>query len=90
VAGAAAQQRPRIPPTGTIKKVRDYMQFNRALVDAAKAGMGQKTAEEIANGLKPKFPVFTKEGLLTDLEYGGTPLSRAVINVNVVFQELGK
>jgi cyclase len=69
---------------------RDYVQFNRALVDAAKAGMGQKTAEEIAAGLRPKFPVFTKEELLTDMEYGGTPLSRAVINVNVAFEELGK
>ena len=69
---------------------RDYAQFNRALVDAAKAGMRQKTAAEIAAGLRPKFPVFTKEELLTDLEYGGTPLSRAVINVNVAFQELGK
>ena len=69
---------------------RDYVQFNRALVDAAKAGMGKKTAEEIAAGLKPKFPVFTKEELLTDMEYGGTPLSRAVINVNVAFQELAR
>ena len=69
---------------------RDYVQFNRALVDAAKAGMGQRNAEEIAAGLRPKFPVFTKEELLTEMEYGGTPLSRAVINVNVAFQELGK
>ena len=69
---------------------RDYTQFNRALLDAAKAGMGKRTAEEIAADLKPKFPVFTKEELLTDMEYGGTPLSRAVINVNVAFQELGK
>ncbi len=69
---------------------RDYVVFNRALIDAAKAGMGKKTAEEIAADLKPKFPVFTKEELLTDMEYGGTPLSRAVINVNVAFQELGK
>jgi cyclase len=68
----------------------DYVQFNRALVDAARADMGQKTAEEIAAGLRPNFPVFTKEELLTDMEYGGTPLSRAVINVNVAFQELGK
>src|SRR5229473_3284487 len=52
--------------------------------------MGKKTAEEIAAGLRPKFPVFTKEELLTDMEYGGTLLSRAVINVNVAFQELGK
>ena len=69
---------------------RDYVQFNRALVDAAKAGMGQKTAEEIAAGLRARFPVFTKEELLTDMEYGGTPLSRAVINVNIAFKELGK
>ena len=69
---------------------RDYVEFNRALVDAAKTGMGKKTAEEIAADLRPKFPVFTKEELLTDMEYGGTPWSRAVINVNVTFQELGK
>ena len=67
---------------------RDYTRFNRALLDAAKAGLGKKTPEEIAASLKPKFPVFTKEELLTELEYGGTPLSRAVINVNVAFQEL--
>src|SRR5438093_956554 len=69
---------------------RDYVQFSRALVDAATAGMGKKTAEEIAADLKPKFPVFTKDELLTDMAYGRTPLSRAVINVNVAFQELGK
>ena len=69
---------------------RDYTQFNRALLDAAKAGLGKQSAEAIAASLKPKFPVFTKEELLTDMEYGGTPLSRAVINVNVAFQELGK
>jgi len=68
----------------------DYMQFNRALVEAARAGMGKRTAEEIAADLKPKFPVFTKDELLTGMEYGGTPLSRAVINVNVAFQELAK
>ncbi len=67
---------------------RDYTRFNRALLDAAKAGLGTQTPEAIAASLKPKFPVFTKEELLTDLEYGGTPLSRAVINVNVAFQEL--
>jgi cyclase len=69
---------------------RDYVQFNRALVDAATTGMGKKTAEEIATELRPKFPVFTKEELLTNMEYGGTPWSRALINVNVAFQELGK
>ena len=69
---------------------RDYTQFNRALLEAARAGMGKQSAEQIAAGLKPKFPVFTKEELLPEMEYGGTPLSRAVINVNVAFQELGK
>jgi glyoxylase-like metal-dependent hydrolase (beta-lactamase superfamily II) len=69
---------------------RDYVQFNRALLNAARAGMGKRTAEEVAAELKPKFPVFTKEELLTGMEYGGTPLSRAVINVNVAFQELAK
>jgi glyoxylase-like metal-dependent hydrolase (beta-lactamase superfamily II) len=69
---------------------RDYTQFNRALLDAARAGMGKQSADQIAAGLKPKFPVFTKEELLPEMEYGGTPLSRAVINVNIAFQELGK
>jgi glyoxylase-like metal-dependent hydrolase (beta-lactamase superfamily II) len=68
----------------------DYVAFTRALVDAARSGMAKKTAEEIAAELRSKFPVFTKEELLTDMEYGGTPLSRAVINVNVAFQEMGK
>jgi glyoxylase-like metal-dependent hydrolase (beta-lactamase superfamily II) len=67
---------------------RDYVAFSRALLDAARAGMGKRTAEEIAAGLRPQFPVFTKEELLTDMEYGGTPLSRAVINVNMAFEEL--
>jgi glyoxylase-like metal-dependent hydrolase (beta-lactamase superfamily II) len=69
---------------------RDYVQFNRALLNAARAGVGKRTAEEVAAELKSKFPAFTKEELLTGMEYGGTPLSRAVINVNVAFQELAK
>src|SRR5215510_12288677 len=67
---------------------RDYTRFNRALLDASKAGLGKETPEAIAASLKPRFPEFTKQVLLTDLEYGGTPLSRAIINVNVAFQEL--
>jgi glyoxylase-like metal-dependent hydrolase (beta-lactamase superfamily II) len=69
---------------------REYTQFNRAVLEAARAGMGKRKAEEIAADLKPKFPAFTKEELLHDMEYGGTPLSRAVINVNVAFQELAR
>jgi glyoxylase-like metal-dependent hydrolase (beta-lactamase superfamily II) len=67
---------------------RAYTRFNRALLDASKAGLGKQTPEAVAASLKSKFPEFTKEVPLTDLEYGGTPLSRAVINVNVAFQEL--
>ena len=69
---------------------REYTQFNRALLEASRAGMGKRSADQIATDLKQKFPVFTKEELLTDMEYGGTPLSRAVINVNIAFQELAK
>ncbi len=75
---------------GTLEKAVKGIPNVDTVIDAAKAGMGQKTAEEIAAGLRPKFPVFTKEELLTDMEYGGTPWSRAVINVNVAFQELRK
>jgi len=67
---------------------RDYTDFNRALLNAARAGLGKQTPEDIAASLKAQFPAFTKEVLLADMEYGGTPLSRAVINVNVAFQEL--
>jgi cyclase len=66
----------------------EYTRFNRALLDAAKAGLGKQTAEDVAATLKAKFPKQTGESLLPGTEYGGTPLSRAVINVNVAFQEL--
>ncbi|HXH25135.1 MAG TPA: hypothetical protein VNI78_07795, partial [Vicinamibacterales bacterium] len=69
---------------------REYVQFNRALVEAARAGMGKRTAEEIVADLSTRFPVFTKDELLPDMEYGGTPKSRAIINVNVAFKELGQ
>jgi cyclase len=68
----------------------EYTRFNRALLDAAKAGMGKQTAEEIANELRQRFPTQTKDELLPGVEYGGTPLSRAVINVNVAFKELAR
>ena len=62
----------------------------RICTPPADTGVGKKTAEAIAAELRPTFPAFTKEELLTDMEYGGTPWSRAVINVNVAFQELAK
>ena len=66
----------------------EYTRFNRALLDAAKAGLGKQTPEEIAASLQPTFPEQTKNELIPGVPYGGTPMSRAVINVNVAFQEL--
>lgn len=70
---------------------RAYTEFNRALLTVAKAALARKETPEQALaelGKNPKFAVFLKEELLKDLEYGGTPKSRALINLNVAFQEL--
>jgi glyoxylase-like metal-dependent hydrolase (beta-lactamase superfamily II) len=66
----------------------EYTRFNRALLTAAKAGLGKRTPEDIAKELRQQFPTQTKDEILPGVEYGGTPLSRAVININVAFQEL--
>jgi cyclase len=71
--------------------LRAYTEFNRALLNAAKAALAKKeTPEQALAELEKnsKFAVFLKEELLKDLEYGGTPKSRALINLNVAFQEL--
>jgi len=71
--------------------LRAYTEFNRALLATAKAALAKKETPEQALGelgKNPKFAVFLKEELLKDLEYGGTPKSRALININVAFQEL--
>jgi cyclase len=70
---------------------RAYAEFNRALLDAAKGALarGETPEQALAELTKnPKFALFLHETLLTDLEYGGTPRSRALINLNVAFQEL--
>jgi glyoxylase-like metal-dependent hydrolase (beta-lactamase superfamily II) len=70
---------------------RAYTEFNRALLTVAKAALARKeTPEQALTELEknPKFAVFLKEELLKDLEYGGTPKSRALINLNVAYQEL--
>jgi len=70
---------------------RAYTDFNRALLTAAKAALkrGETPEHALAQLEKnPKLAVFLKEELLKDLEYGGTPKSRALINLNVAFQEL--
>jgi glyoxylase-like metal-dependent hydrolase (beta-lactamase superfamily II) len=71
--------------------LRAYTEFNRALLTTAKAALARKeTPEQALAELEknPKFAVFLKEELLKDLEYGGTPKSRALINLNVAYQEL--
>ena len=71
--------------------LRAYTEFNRALVNVAKVSLaGGKAPEQALDQLatNTKFAVFMKEELLKDLEYGGTPKSRALINLNVAYQEL--
>jgi cyclase len=71
--------------------LRAYTEFHRALLTAAKAALSRKqTPEDALAELEknPKFSVFLKDELLKGLEYGGTPKSRALINLNVAFQEL--
>ena len=70
---------------------RAYAEFNRALLTAAKSALsrGQTPEQALAELSKDaKLAVFLKEELLPELEYGGTPKSRALINLNVAFQEL--
>lgn len=71
--------------------LRAYTEFHRALVVEAKQALSRGgTPEQALAALEknPKFAVFLKDELLKDLEYGGTPKSRALINLNVAFQEL--
>jgi glyoxylase-like metal-dependent hydrolase (beta-lactamase superfamily II) len=71
--------------------LRAYAEFNRALLNAARQALerGETPEQALAQLEKnPRFGVFLKEELLKDLEYGGTPRSRALINLNVAFQEL--
>ena len=70
---------------------RAYAEFNRALLTAAKGALSRgETPEQALTALTKdtKFAVFLREALLPELEYGGTPKSRALINLNVAFQEL--
>ena len=75
----------------TWQGLRAYTEFHRALVVAAKTALSRnETPEQALAALEknPKWAVFLKDELLKDLEYGGTPKSRALINLNVAFQEL--
>ena len=68
-----------------------YAQFNRALLNVATASLKKgDTPEQALAELEKnkKLTVFLGEELLKDLEYGGTPKSRALININVAYREL--
>jgi cyclase len=75
----------------TWQGMRAYGEFMRALVRTAKQGLEKKqTTEQALVELKknPKFAVFLGTERLKDLEYGDTPEHRALINLNVAYQEL--
>ena len=68
-----------------------YVKFNRGLVQIAEStladgGTEQDALEEL--GQHPDHLVFLDDEPKAGLEYGGTPRSRALINLMVVFQEL--
>lgn len=70
--------------------VRDA-QFNRALTTAATEAYakGDPPAAAVAVLQKnPRFAPYLGTQLLEGLEYGNTPLKRAHMNVNVIYQEL--
>jgi glyoxylase-like metal-dependent hydrolase (beta-lactamase superfamily II) len=71
--------------------LRDYAEFNRELLNVSRASLKKgETPEQALAELEKnkKLAVFLKDDLLAGLEYGGTPRSRALININVAYQEL--
>lgn len=68
-----------------------FMQFNRALVTTAEQTLqAGGTPEDAMVALQryPSFAIFLGHQRKPGLEYGGTPWSRAMINLRVAFQEL--
>lgn len=75
----------------TWQGMREYAGFMRALLNEARAGLARGVpSDQALNELKknPKFAVFLGTERLKDLEYGDTPEHRALINLNVAYQEL--
>ena len=68
-----------------------FVTFNRALVEQAEATAQRGgTPEDALKELEgvPSFGIFLGHKLKPGLEYGGTPWSRALINLTLAFQEL--
>ena len=75
----------------TFKGMAAYGEFMRTLVDTARDGLKkQQTTQQALEELKknPKFAVFLGTEVLKGTEYGDTPEHRALINLNVAYQEL--
>ena len=75
----------------TWQEFRSYMQFNRALVaQAEQTALNGGTPEDALQALarSPNYAIFLDHNVKPGLEYGGTPWSRALINLRVAFQEL--
>jgi cyclase len=65
--------------------------FDRAIVEEAKKALaaGKKPDDALAELQKnPKFAVYLTHGLLPGMEYGSSPAARALMNINVAYQEL--
>ena len=70
---------------------RSFVQFNRGLVATAEQTMQQGGDEKAALAAlsgNPSFAKYLGTDVLPGLEYGGSPKSRALINLMVAFQEL--
>ena len=75
----------------TWQGMRIYGDFMRTLVETAKQGLAKgQTTQQALDELKKnqKFAALLGTERLKDLEYGDTPSNRALINLNVAYQEL--
>ena len=75
----------------TWQGMKNYGEFMRTLVETARQGLAkQQTTQQALDELKKntKFAIFLGNERLKDVEYGDTPSNRALINLNVAYQEL--
>lgn len=75
----------------TSEEFLSFLTFNRALVQVAEqtlqfGGTERDALDSLSNN--PSFAIFLGTEVLPGLEYGGSPKSRALINLMVAFQEL--